>query len=140
MRTAASLRRPDVLLVDDDPSITEFLGRLFQDFDVRETNGVCPALQAIEHRVPDAVVTDLGMDDGGGKYLLAVLADRFPRVLRVVYSAAPAAELISLMESGLVHAAVQKNDDWSALRRALSGLQDRADVGSRASRELTVVR
>ena len=141
MRAYPADRRPDVLLVDDEPSITEFLRRIFIEFDVREASGVCPALQAIDERVPDAVVTDLGMDDGGGRYLLAILADRFPNVLRIVYSAAPAGELIRLMESGLAHAAVQKSGDWSVLRRALSRVADRGDaVGLRGRPNLAVVR
>lgn len=140
MRPRAVRRKPEVLLVDDEPSITEFLRRVFGEFEVREASGVCPALQALEHRVPDAVVTDLEMDDGGGKYLLAVLADRFPGVLRVVYSAASVAELIALTQSGLAHAAVQKSGDWSTLRRALSGLADRADANSPSRPGLAVVR
>jgi DNA-binding NtrC family response regulator len=140
MRASPATRRPDVLLVDDEPSITEFLRRVFVEFDVREAGGVCAALQAIERRVPDAVVTDLGMDDGGGRYLLAILADRFPTVLRIVYSAAPAAELIGLTESGLANTAVQKSGDWSALRRALGRLEDRAQAVGPPRHPLAVVR
>lgn len=140
MRASSAPKKPEVLLVDDEPSITEFLRRVFVEFEVREAGGVCPALEAIDERVPDAVVTDLGMDDGGGKYLLAILADRFPTVLRIVYSAAPAAELIGLTESGLAHAAVQKSGDWSALRRALRPLDHHSDAIGRSRPALAVVR
>lgn len=108
--------RPDVLLVDDDPSITELLGRLLEDeCEVRQVAGVCEALAAISVRAPDLVVTDLEMDGGGGKYLLAVLTDANPGVLRLVYSGASHPMLMALVEARLADAAVSKSAPWSAL-------------------------
>jgi len=108
--------RLDVLLVDDDPSITELVRRLLEgECEVREAGGVCEALAAMTAQEPDIVVTDLEMDAGGGKYLLAAVTDEHPGVLRLVYSAAPCSRLVALIDSDLADAAVSKSEPWSAL-------------------------
>ena len=112
--------RPCVLLVDDEASITEILAvALGQHYDVRQAHSVCDALLLAGVRTPDVVVTDLEMDGGGGKYLLAALADDFPSALRIVHSAAPPRDLALLVTAGLAHAAVPKSGDWSKLAAEL---------------------
>lgn len=109
-------RRLDVLVADDQPAITRVLARLLSaDCEVREAAGVCEALTALSVREPDVLVTDVDMDQGGGKYLLAIIADEHPGVRRVVYSAAPCARLIGLLDCGLADAAVSKSDRWATL-------------------------
>jgi CheY-like chemotaxis protein len=116
-------RKPTLLTVDDDPAITDFLRWvLHAEYDVTACAGVVEALSAVERWTPDAVVTDLDMDDGGGKHLLAVLADSFPAVRRVVFSAAPTGDLLLLLRSGLAHAAVSKSDELAVLVSALERL------------------
>lgn len=113
----------DVLAVDDEPSITEMLAAaLSPDYDVRQASGVCDALLAIGVRTPDVVVTDLQMEGGGGKYLLAVLADEFPTIVRIVHSAASPADLDQLVVSGLAHAVVGKSGRWSDLAAEMKRL------------------
>lgn len=120
-----------MLAVDDDPAITEFLRwALRAEYDVTECSGVVEALSAIRLRAPDAVVTDLDMDGGGGKHLLAAVADTFPSVKRLVYSAAQANELILLVRSGLAHAAVSKTQNIALLASELQGLLLPSDKGS----------
>lgn len=125
---------PQILLVDDEPSITELLRHLLEaDGEVRQAHGVCEALVAMSARRPDVLVTDLQMDEGGGKYLLAAVADEHPSVRRLVYSAAPVSQLVCLVDSGLADAAVCKSERWSVLlgevRRLLGTVaaQPRAD-------------
>lgn len=115
--------QPELLVVDDEEAITEFLHcALRADYHVREAHGVGEALNAIEARVPDLVLTDLDMSDGGGTRLLAILAEAFPAVRRVIFSAAPRRDLVALVDAGLAHAAVAKCSNWSVLLRELERL------------------
>src|SRR5262245_27606342 len=79
-----SARPPDVLL-DDDPvsrrGVCRILGRFCE---VREVGGINDALLAMELRVPDLVLTGWEIPDGGGRRLLALLAERYSNVIRVV--------------------------------------------------------
>lgn len=135
----ARREKPDVLLVDDDPSITELVRRLLEEeCDVREVSGVCEALAAISACEPDLLVTDLGMDAGGGKYLLAVVSDEHPDMRRLVYSAASHSSLVALVEARLADAAVSKSAPWSTLmnevRRLTHAVRARPPGSLRLSR------
>lgn len=108
--------RASVLIVDDDPAMTRLLGRLLAaDCDAREVGGVCEALAALDDCQPDVLVLDPAMDGGGGKYLLAAVADQYPSVRRLVYSAVPSFGLLGLVDAGLAHAAVSKSERWLVL-------------------------
>jgi DNA-binding NtrC family response regulator len=60
--------RPDVLVVDDDPSqcleIAEYLHR--RGFDVLEANDAASALHIMETRMPRVVISDISMPEVNG--------------------------------------------------------------------------
>ncbi|HEX2885492.1 response regulator [Vineibacter terrae] len=60
--------RPDVLVVDDDPSqcleIAEYLHR--RGFDVVEANDAASALHIMETRMPRVVISDISMPEVNG--------------------------------------------------------------------------
>ncbi|MCW5747639.1 MAG: response regulator [Alphaproteobacteria bacterium] len=63
--------RPDVLVVDDDPSqcleIAEYLHR--RGFDVVEANDAASALHIMETRMPRVVISDISMPEANGIWM-----------------------------------------------------------------------
>ncbi len=59
---------PDLLVVDDDPSIVAALerGLRLEGFAVRSAGGGRAALRAVDERVPDLIVLDVNMPDLDG--------------------------------------------------------------------------
>jgi DNA-binding NtrC family response regulator len=124
METASGrTEKVDVLVVDDDASITELLQlELRREFDVRAAQSVGEALRAMRRQVPDVVVTDLEMDEGGGEHLLPIVKFLHPEVVRVVFSAASLSKLRRVVDSGLADAAVEKGMDLQPLKDTLAAL------------------
>jgi two-component system OmpR family response regulator len=83
-----------ILLVDDEPAITEVLSRALRrrGFDVRvETTGK-DALYAISEEVPDVLVLDINLPDLTGWEVLRRLSPRDrERIPVIVFSASPLA-------------------------------------------------
>jgi signal transduction histidine kinase len=71
-----------ILLVDDDAGLRDALSALLADagFDVDAAGGGVAALQAIEHALPDIVVTDHAMQGLSGALLARVLSETQPRL------------------------------------------------------------
>jgi DNA-binding NtrC family response regulator len=84
------VRRPRVLLVDDDPALLRGLTRLLtQRHPKWELLAAQTAAQALGHLnagAVDVLVTDLQMPEMDGLTLLAIARDRFPRTVRVIHS------------------------------------------------------
>lgn len=72
-----------VLVVDDEPEICEVLSAYLQreGFEPAARGSVKEALAAIERRVPDLVVLDVGLPDGSGLDLLRGVRERGIRVI-----------------------------------------------------------
>jgi DNA-binding response OmpR family regulator len=72
-----------VLVVDDEPEICEVLSAYLQreGFEPATRGSVKEALAAIEQRVPDLVVLDVGLPDGSGLDLLRGVRERGIRVI-----------------------------------------------------------
>lgn len=87
-RTA--VRRPRILLVDDDPSVIRSLWRLLRQqrphFQVNAASSANQAIEALSELSYDVVVTDLQMPGGGGQAVLNVLLERYPETARIVHS------------------------------------------------------
>ena len=85
-----AVRAPRILLVDDDPIVLRGLRRLLLgarpgwEIDMAE-NGAA-ALQLLESRAYDVVVTDLHMPVLGGVPLLLRLISEQPTLMRVIHS------------------------------------------------------
>jgi DNA-binding NtrC family response regulator len=126
MQTTNSMgKRVDLLVVDDDLSVTEWLQlELRRDFDIRAAHSVRDALRVIRSQAPDAVVTDLEMDEGGGETLLPIVKLLHPEVVRVVFSAASVPKLRWVVDSGLAEGAVEKGMDLQPLKDTLAALLD----------------
>ncbi|HEY1533840.1 MAG TPA: response regulator [Polyangiaceae bacterium] len=86
----AALRRPRILLVDDDPTVLRALWRLLKnsrpDFKINGASGAAQALEALSELSYDAVITDLQMPGGGGQAVLEALAAHYPETARIVHS------------------------------------------------------
>ncbi|HEY3667778.1 MAG TPA: response regulator, partial [Polyangiaceae bacterium] len=85
----AALRRPRILLVDDDPAVLRALWRLLQtcrpDFKINGASSAAQALEALSELSYDAVITDLQMP-GGGQAVLETLSMHYPGTARIVHS------------------------------------------------------
>jgi DNA-binding NarL/FixJ family response regulator len=86
----AALRRPRVLLVDDDPSVLRALWRMLKnsrpDFRINGASSAAQALEALSELSYDAVITDLQMPGGGGQAVLEALVKHYPHTARLVHS------------------------------------------------------
>ena len=87
-RTA--LRRPKILLVDDDPAVIRGLWRVLRrqrpEYQVNTAAGAAQALEALSELSYDVVITDLQMPGGGGSAVLYALTRLYPETGRVVHS------------------------------------------------------
>ena len=87
-RTA--LRRPKLLLVDDDPTVIRAMWRVLRrhrpEYQVNTASGAVQALDALEELSYDVVITDLQMPGGGGRAVLDALIRHYPGTARIVHS------------------------------------------------------
>jgi len=85
-----TVRRPRILLVDDDPIVLRALRRLLlgarPGWEIDLAESAEAALQLIESKRYDVVVTDLQMPVLGGAPLLARLKTEHPSTMRVIHS------------------------------------------------------
>lgn len=74
------LRGRDVLVVDDDADARAFLETVFSlsGADVRTASSVSAALAEVDRRVPDVIVSDIGMPERDGFDLIAAIRRRAP--------------------------------------------------------------
>lgn len=86
----AALRRPRILLVDDDPGVIRALWRMLRlcqpNLQINTAGSASQALGAIAELSYDVVITDLQMPGGGGRAVLEELAAHHPETARVVHS------------------------------------------------------
>ena len=74
------LRGRDVLVVDDDADARAFLEAVFalSGADVRTASSVSAALAEVDRRVPDVIVSDIGMPERDGFELIGAIRRRTP--------------------------------------------------------------
>jgi DNA-binding NtrC family response regulator len=86
----AALRRPRILVVDDDPSVIRGLWRMLRncrpELQINTAGSVSQALEALAELSYDAVITDLDMPGGSGEVVLEILASHHPETARIVHS------------------------------------------------------
>jgi CheY-like chemotaxis protein len=115
------IMRPKVLVVDDERLVLLGLSRLLEAdaFVVAVSSGE-EALHKLEAESFDAVLSDHSMPEMTGLELLAVVANRWPNVRRVLHSGNPPAGVEELVERGQVHELLQKPAPYDVLLRAVS--------------------
>src|SRR6202451_4562527 len=85
---AADNRDSTILLVDDEPHITDALSRHFakKRFHVLKALSAAEAYQILERRRVDVVVSDERMPGEPGSGFLARVRERFPNTIRIILS------------------------------------------------------
>ena len=80
--------KPQILVVDDEPSIRESLGMLLAaaGYDVAEAENGVIALSHLNRTVPDLIVTDLNMPQMSGLELISHVRSLYPSVSIVAMS------------------------------------------------------
>ncbi len=80
--------KPQILVVDDEPSIRESLGMLLVSagYDVSEAENGVVALSLLDTTVPDLIVTDLNMPHMSGLELISHVRNRYPSISIVAMS------------------------------------------------------
>jgi len=78
-----------ILVVDDDPEMTDMLVTVLSDagYKTRAAGGGAEALEAVRRDPPDVVITDLSMPDVGGLDLVEALGGFSPRPAFIVLTA-----------------------------------------------------
>jgi CheY-like chemotaxis protein len=80
----------DLVVVDDNPVLVSVLSEVFHEcgHKVRTASGGFAALAEISKRVPDLLLSDLGMPGMSGYELLSVVRRRFPSIRVIAMSGA----------------------------------------------------
>ena len=117
-----AVRRPRILLVDDDPSVIRALWRLLRrnrpHFQVNSASSATQAGAALSELSFDAVVTDMQMPGGGGRVVLELLRKYHPETARILHaSQLEASETAELR--GLAHVILAKPAREAELLAAL---------------------
>lgn len=116
------MRRPRILLVDDDPTVIRALWRTLRrarpNFQIKTAGNASQALEALAELHYDAVITDLQMPGGGGKAVLDALAEDHPETARIVHSSQLESGDTELIRS-LAHAVLPKPASEHALLKAV---------------------
>ena len=113
---------PTVLLVDDEaPNVTTFSRVFRRDYRVRTAQSAEDAVLALESGPVDVVITDYTMPQMSGVDLLAVVAQRWPGVGRVMISGhSDLDELITAKKNGLIQALLLKPWDREMVLKAVA--------------------
>ncbi|MDD2052034.1 response regulator [Pseudomonas putida] len=119
--------RQTVLLVDDEESITNSLRRLLrsQPYDILVADSGAKALELLEQRPIDVVVSDARMPNMDGATLLAHIHRRYPSTLRILLTGyADMTMIAKAINEGQIHRYISKpwNDEdmLATLRQALA--------------------
>jgi len=80
--------KPQILVVDDEPSIRESLGTLLvaAGYDVAEAENGVTAVSQLNRMIPDLIVTDLNMPQMSGIELISHVRSRYPSISIVAMS------------------------------------------------------
>src|SRR5271166_513554 len=80
--------KPQILVVDDEPSVRESLGMLLMaaGYDVAMADNGVSAVSQLDRAVPDLIVTDLNMPHMSGVELISHVRSRYPGVSIVAMS------------------------------------------------------
>jgi DNA-binding NtrC family response regulator len=108
--------RATVLFVDDDPSVTQAVVRVLRQehFECVTANSAAGALEILQQRPVDVLVSDERMPATSGSELLAIVRERFPACVRIILSVyrflqkpCNPAELAATIQQALQHKRLQ---------------------------------
>lgn len=122
MTTGSNGDRPQLLLVDDDATLSEALGRALRarGFDVTLAHSAAEAAVEAEKMLPEFAVVDLKLPDGSGLKLIPTLLRQEPRPKIVVLtgygSIATAIDAIKLGANYYLSKPVNADDVVAAFR------------------------
>jgi len=115
------LARPRVLVVDDEPLVARGLARLLvRSAEVTHALGASEALRLLEAREFDAVLSDFQMPERDGLSLLAEVAQRWPKLKRVLHSGSMPKEAVGAVQRGEVDELIDKPAARDVLLRAVA--------------------
>ena len=103
--------RATVLFVDDDPSVTQAVVRALRQecFECVTANSAAGALEILQQRPVDVLVSDERMPATSGSELLAIVRERFPACVRIILSGQSDLEAaIRAINQGEVYRFLQK--------------------------------
>ncbi len=119
---------PDVLVVDDDPSIARLVEErlVAEGYAVRRAATLAGARQAVAERLPDAIVSDVLLPDGRGSRLVEDIRSSPGGDLPVIVVVSVLAAFVDRVEA--IHcgadAYFEKPVDWDRLAKRLRSLLD----------------
>jgi PAS domain S-box-containing protein len=110
--------RIKVLYVDDEEgNLMAFRATFRREFDVRTSPGGADALEAMEQDLPHVIISDQRMPRMSGSELLAIVRERWPRVIRILLTGyADIEAVIDAVNKGGIHAYITKPWDPMDLR------------------------
>jgi two-component system KDP operon response regulator KdpE len=120
-------RRPQILVVDDEPQIQRFLKPALAaaGYDVIRAMDGAEGLAAVRAHAPDVVVLDLGLPDMDGKEVIALVRRQVDTPIIVLSARGEEAEKIAALDRGA--------DDYVAKPFGIGELLARIRVALRAS-------
>jgi len=157
--------RPQVLLVDDNPQLTEALQRLLrkEPYDILTANSADEALGIFAQQSIDVVVSDEQMPGMTGSEFLALVRCNYPDTMRILLTGQASLEatiraindgeiyrfltkpcckvdLSSAIQQALQQAAAREAQRQQAMRDLLTGVWNRAGILDVLQRELALAR
>jgi len=124
MTSARTIRKPGLLIVDDEPANLQKLRRtFFEDFEIAEARSGEEALRLLRQRAFEAIITDQRMPGLSGVELLRESLGSNPNAIRVILTGyTEVDDLMGAINDGQVHRYITKPWDPFSLRRTV--LQD----------------
>ncbi len=105
----------DIIVVDDDSNICTILNQLFssQGYAVRTAENGIEALNLIQQKLPDLVVSDIQMPGMGGFELFRILKSKYPSVKHIMMTSYDVDRYISSVREHNIGNIILKGADFS---------------------------
>lgn len=80
------MKKHKVLLVDDEPNVTEALKRALrrESYEIFTATSARDALKVLERTEIDVVISDEQMPEMSGSQFLAIVCDKYPHTIRII--------------------------------------------------------
>jgi len=114
-----------ILFVDDDTNLIQGLKRLLysmrKEWEMYFCDNVEEALNVLENKSVDIIVSDMRMPIMDGAALLKLVKERYPQVIRIILSGYSGQEM-SIKASGLAHRFLAKPATADTIKNTISGI------------------